>query len=69
MENNKLTKEQVSEGLEKIAQWFPEEAESIKAHREAIFEHLLGGMSIHFVHSFINRSSKSVFAFFNLSFS
>ena len=42
----KLTKSQVSEGLDTLSKWFPEEASSIKKHRDAIIRHIVEGMGM-----------------------
>ncbi|CAB3978447.1 Hypothetical predicted protein [Paramuricea clavata] len=41
----KLTKNQVSEGLDTFAKWFPEEAASIEKHRDTIIRHIVEGTS------------------------
>ena len=39
----KLTEEQLNEGLETFSKWFPEEAENIQKHRDAIIRHIVEG--------------------------
>ena len=40
----KLTEKQVSDALETFAEWFPEEAASIKKHRDAITRYIIEGL-------------------------